>query len=303
MKSNRLVFPFLILLLAACTAKPEPDTGPTPQIFNPPPVYTATIPGVPSPVYTPTIIINYQESLTTQELHQRLDPFGSVEGNCQLPCYFGLLLGQSETNDVYNFYAHLGIGIPDLIPGDYPAVRDHGTGRLGAALTKTTDALNANSMGLGAPQMGIYVQDNIAESLYLTWGYYPPYLPVSRVLTQMGQPGSLRLALIFVEDQPTYLLELLYPDRQTGFAYFGNTLGTANAPQVCFDADQVQSTTLAITKVGLTPMESIRYGELLLPLTDTLGITYPDFAAEMAGDACIDIPATAIPVWQALGSE
>jgi hypothetical protein len=290
----------MISLLAACTAKPTPDARPTPQIFNPPPVFTATIPGVPSPAYTPTKIINYPESITTKEMHQRLDPFGGVEGSCPLPCYNGLNFGQSDTNDVYNFYARLGIGIPDLIPGDYPTVRDYGTGRLGAVLTKTTDGLNAEAMGLAAPQIAIFMQDNIAETLYLTWGYYPPYLSVSQVLTQMGQPASLRLALIFDQDQPTYLLEMIYPDRQTGFAYFGNTLGAANAPQVCFTAEQVETVTMGITKPDLAPMDGIRYIDLLLPLTDTLGITDADFAAEMAGDGCIDIPATAVAAWQAL---
>jgi hypothetical protein len=303
MKFNRITFLLLILLLGACTSKPTPEIAPTAGIFEPPPVYTATIPGVPSPVVMPTATINYPESLTTQELHQRLDPFASVENvSCALPCYNGLVLGQSDTHSVYNFYAQLGIGIPDMIPGDYPMVRDHGTGRLGAWLTKTSDALNAESMGLAAPQIGIFLQDDIAETLYLTWGYYPPYLTVNQVLTQMGEPGSLMLAVIFEGDQPTYVLQVTYPDRQTGFAFFGNTTGAANTPQVCLNSDQIESTTLGITKPGLVPMDNIRYIELMLPVTQILGMSYADFAAEMAGDACLDIPATAVSAWQALSS-
>jgi hypothetical protein len=121
---------------------------------------------------------------------------------------------------------------------------------------------------------------------------------VPQILTQLGEPPVLRLALVFDEDPPAYLLEMVYPDRQMGFAFYGQTLGDLSARQVCLNPDQVQASSMGIVAPGISPMEDILYVDRLLPLADTLSITYADFAAEMSGDGCIDVPAGTWTAWQ-----
>jgi|GEM_PF-1852070 len=289
------------MIMAGCgSSNPTPSPNSTFTVFDVPPLVTATIAGVPSPVMSPLPTLSYPESLTTQELHQRLDPFSNPP-DCALPCYNGLVMGTSDVYDVYNFYARLGIGVPDLIPGDFPAVQQSGKGRLGAWLTKTSDAMNADQMGLSAPQMAIFVENNTAQSLNLTWGYYPPYLTAQQVLDKMGQPSALNLAILFAENPPVYILTMIYPDRQMGFAFYGTTVQNGDSLQTCLTKDQVANTVMAIVKQGDVPLSTIRFNEYLLPLTATLGISYEDFSAVLASTGCFDVPASTWDKWKSIG--
>ncbi len=89
-----------------------------------------------------------------------------------------------------------GVGAADLIPGDYEAAQD-GTGRLSAWLTKTSDVLQAEEMGLAPPLVNVYLQDNVVQYVYVGWEYLLSYLLPARVLEQLGQPDELNLALVF----------------------------------------------------------------------------------------------------------
>src|SRR5689334_5748600 len=125
MMHKRMLFTLLAaVMLAGCASRTsQQQPRPTVGVFNPPVMLTATVPGLPSPNVTPTRQLLLPESLSTAEILQRLDPFHSpiAPQGCALPCYDGLQMGSSISNDVYDFYAHLGIGIPDLIPGDFEA--------------------------------------------------------------------------------------------------------------------------------------------------------------------------------------
>ncbi len=304
---NVLLIVISAVLLAACLGTATPQTvASTPTGASAPPPSLATPPAETvfppdevqsSPLPTPTLSV--PESLTTAELHRRLDPFGTTDRSCVLPCYNGLRVGQSGQQDVLNFYAWLGIGVQDLIPGDYEAVQD-GSGRLGAWLTKTSDLLSAAESGLTPPLVDIYLESGLVQSIYVGWQYYPPYVTVSRTLEVLGQPAQVDLALVFSQDPPTYMLRLLYPTQQTGFAFYGQTIGDATVRQVCFSAEQVTSAFFGVFAPGIPPMAGLTYSDYLLPVEQTLSITQAQFAALATQEQCLNIAASLWTPWQAL---
>jgi hypothetical protein len=243
----------------------------------------------------------FPESLTNAELHQRLDPFSDVEGSCPLPCYNGLTAGQSNLQDVLAFYSHLGIGATDLIPGDYEAAQD-GSGRLSAWLTKTSDVVQAEEMGLAPPLVNVYLQDNVVQYVYVGWEYLPPYLHPSRVLEQLGQPDNLNLALILDQNPPSYLLQFVYAQRGIGVAFSGPMPGDSSQREVCPSGGQVNVTVFGIFIPGTAPMQGLNNAEYLLPLETTLRLSYTDFVGLLSAGECLSIPAAQWTPWQTMQS-
>ncbi len=291
----------LILTLLVLTACSRPAA--TAQPSAPPSVVEAgpsTIPAF-SPTATPTLMPLFPESLTNVELHQRLDPFSAVEGSCPLPCYNGLTAGQSNMQDVLVFYSHLGIGATDLIPGDYEAAQD-GSGRLSAWLTKTSDVLQAEEMGLVPPLVNVYLQDNVVQYVYVGWEYLPPYLHPSHVLEQLGQPDGLNLALLFNQNPPSYLLQFVYTQKGIGVAFSGPMPGDSSLREVCLSSEQVNVTVFGVFIPGTVPMEGLSNAEYLLPLEAALGLSYTDFADLLSAGECLGIPAAQWTPWQTMQS-
>jgi hypothetical protein len=239
---------------------------------------------------------NPRESLTTAELHERLDPFTPTVEGCELPCYNGLVIGQTGWIGALNFYARLGIGPTDTIPGDYDAARD-GTGRLGAWLTKTSDAAQAEDMGLAAPLVDLYLEDGTVQILYVVWGYAPPYLTLPGVLDALGPPGQVDLAVDPATDPAGYVLRALYPDRRAGFAFYGETAPATGGAALCFDAAHVERTFFGLFAEGVPMMEGLDGMETLRPLAEVDGRTVDDFAADLADGGCLSLPGDALSLW------
>lgn len=286
------------LLLIGCSQRPTPAPQPTFAVFDAPIVVTATIEGVPSPNVTVTPTLAAPESLSMDEALARLDPFSDAD--CELPCYNGLIMGSSTHNEVYNFFARIGIGLHDLIPGDFEEFRHDGTGRLGAWLTRTRDAAAIEQQDITPPLVSVYMVNNTADATFVSWSTYPDYLSVSNILTQLGEPASTRLGMVFSETPVTYLLELTYPSRQTSIIIYGDAIGDSSKQQVCFNADQVYAVSMGVFKPADTPIQQISYVEYLLPLAETLGIAYTDFAAAMSSTGCFDVPASSWSAWQSI---
>lgn len=288
-------------LLAACSessgAAPS-GTGMQPAPPTAEPLASPTLPLTPiPPAATPTL--SPPESLSTTELVARLDPFGSTERRCALPCYNGLQVGQSSLWDALGFYAWLGIGVPDLIPGDYAAAQD-GTGRLGAWLTKTTDVVQAMDAGFIPPQVDLYLEEDVLQSIYIGWLAAPPELAPARVLAELGQPEQIDLALVFSQEPPAALLRLLYPGAQAGLAYYGSVAGTAAGWHACFPGEPAGQVFLGIFAPGVPPMAGLSYSDALLPLADTLSVPRDQLAAQIAATGCVEIPADRAVAWQTL---
>src|SRR5690606_20217055 len=240
------------------------------------------------------------ESLSVAELHQRLDPFTpSVEG-CTLPCYNGLTPAGASLADVLAFYSRLGIGPADLIPGDYDAVQD-GTGRVGAWLTKTSDAGQAAAQGLDAPLVDVSVEDDAVQYLYIGWQYLPPYLTPARVLGALGQPDELLLAFVAGETPAVYSLRFFYDEPRAGFAFYGTAQGDASQPTLCFTPEAVERAFMGLFAPDAPPMEGLAYNQYLLPVADALSLSTDQFSAQVAGGGCITLTAEQAAQWQGLG--
>ena len=164
----------LFMLLSACRGRSEPaPTQPEGIIVDVEIEPTLALPT--SVTVEPGRELLPPIQMTTEELHALLNPLTeSIEG-CALPCYLDLEFGSSDLLDIYNFYSSIGIGIPDLVPGDYQAAED-GEGQVRAWLTRSTDISRAEELGLEPPQVTVNVGDGLAQSIIIRWDYLPSYL-------------------------------------------------------------------------------------------------------------------------------
>jgi hypothetical protein len=300
MHIRNLVAAALICLLAACsgTETPSQPGGDLPT----------SVPGVPqAPTWTPAVpiasvaavVAPYPDSLTTAELEARLDPFASPD--CKLPCYNGLTPGQGGLQEALNFYARLGISALDMQPGDYDAAQD-GTGNLTATLIRTSDAQPSADAGSKAPRVDLLLNSNVVRSVYIHWRVPPSYVTVPRVLEVMGQPDQLDLALIFIEGKTTFVLQLVYTASRTAFAFLGEAPNDGSQLLVCLSNDRLSTILLEAFAPGEPPMDKQTHEKYLLPLQDTLGLPYADFAAQAGAGGCLSIPSSMWGPWQALGN-
>lgn len=276
-------------LLAGCSASPATfapatptPTGEEAALPTPAPVEMA----LPTPALTPTLVL--PDSLTAAELHQRLDPLAGVGTACTLPCYNGLTAGQAGLAEVLDFYARLGLGPEDLIPGDYEAAQD-GTGRLGAWLNKASDEVQAEQSGLIPPLVDIYIEDNILQYVYVGWSYSPPYVTLARVLGTLGQPGQVGIGLALDAEPPTYIVRLVYPAQRAGFAFYGAIRSEVGQQQVCFSEADIQRVFFGVFAPEVPMMEGLAYSESLVALAG-LGVPYEDFAAQADAGGCLPLP-------------
>jgi hypothetical protein len=271
----------------APSAQPGPPDGTSGQASPPPAAQV-----------TPTLAL--PDSLSTAELHQRLDPFTPGIERCALPCYNGLLVGQAGLAEAFNFYARLGIGIPDLMPGDYAALQD-GEGHLRAFLNKASDQVEAEAQGIEPSLVDLGIAASGVQYLYVGWQYYPGYVTLPRIEDALGLPGRLDLGLVFGDDPPSFVMVLYYPQAQTGFAFYGETLGDASARQVCLSADQVSVIFMGIFAPDIPPMEGLTDSEYLLPLEAAVGVSPAAFADTIRAGQCLSIPAESWGAWESIG--
>ena len=287
----------LLCLLTACTGtstqaetSQPADTGSSLPTWTP----SGVVAGAPQTAFAP-----YPDSLTTAELEKQLDPF--ISADCKLPCYNGLVPGRDGLQEALNFYSHLGISALDMVPGDYDAALD-GTGSLGAVLTRSSDVLQAIDTGFIPPRVDVRLSGNVVRYINVKWDTVPSYLTLPRVLEAMGQPDQLDLGLVFNEAGPEFVLQMVYTSSQTGFAFFGAAPGDGTQLQVCLSSDRIKTALLGVFAPDETLMAGFSHEKYLLPLQDTLGLSYADFAAQASAGGCLTVPASQWGPWQALGS-
>jgi hypothetical protein len=281
----------LIVLLTACggrptatpTALPAGGTNlaqPTPSLTQP-----TAIPAPPP------------DRLTTEQLSQRLDPFGAPD--CVLPCFNGLTPGDAGLVETLGFYARLGIGVTDLVPGDYQTALS-GTGNVRATLMRSSDVVEAVQAGFVPPEANIYLDQGKVQIVYARWNAYPGAVAAPRILTALGPPDQVGLAMLFTAEPnvPTrFVIEMLYPGKQTGFLYLGDAAGDAAARQVCLTDVAVKETIMGIYAPGLTPLSDNPAKARLLPLEQSAGVSITDFVAAAAGGGCLSIAADRWDQW------
>lgn len=280
---------FLASMLAACGA--APTSAPTivaPTPVAPTPGSDAGVSFTPVPTFTPVVLPTSAppDTLTNQELHQRLDPFHATDPACILPCYNGLVPGQSGMPETLTFFARLGIGQRDFIPGDFQAAQD-GTGKLGAWLTKTSDIVHADEQGLSAPLVDLYIENNVVQNVYVAYGYAPDYLTPASVLAQAGQPDRIDLGLNLEAASPVWLLRLLYAPSAYGVAFYGSAAPAGDGVELCFGAGSINRTVFGVSAPALPLMEGIPDASTLRPLAD-----YPasdEILAAVSSGNCVTV--------------
>ena len=90
-------------------------------------------------------------------------------------------------------------------------------------------------------------------------------------------------------ETPTYLLRLVYPAQQAGFAFYGAIRGEAEAALACFSSEDVQRVFFGVFAPGVPMMEGLTGGEALAPL-EQLGNLAGDFAAQVGAGGSLPAP-------------
>lgn len=280
------------LILAACAGRPSAGAQQPSASTQPLP------PTMPPPTAVPTPIAPSPDVLTTDQLNQRLDPFASPD--CTLPCYNGLTPGHSDLAGALAFYARLGIGVSDFVPGDYQTALG-GVGNLRATLMRASDIVSAVKSGYVPPQANVYLEGGQVQIVYLRWDSYPTYLAAPRILSALGAPDQISLAMVFDADPaaPTgFALEMVYTARQTGFVFVGIAGGDATSRQVCLSAQAVKAAVLGTFAPGRPPLADSPVKAKLLPLSDSTGVSPADFATAASASGCLSIPADKWSQWK-----
>lgn len=288
-------------LLGACSGR---QTPPPPTASPPTPdqaataAQSATAAVATAPAESPTAEPIPPDDLTTDELYARLDPLAGAEPGCALPCYVGLTPGAAGLDDVFAFYARLGVGREDLIPGDLQAAAD-GTGRLGAGLNKATDV----QPGAAVPLVDVGVEVGVVQSVYVGWPDAPASLAPAAVFAALGEPAEADLAIDAAAEAPTYLLRLAYPDLHSGFAFRGPLQAGAGTQDVCPSGDGLERVFFGTFAPEQPVMAGLTGETPLLPLDETLGVSYADLSALAAGGGCLTLTADQVALWAAPGAE
>ena len=246
---------------------------------------------------TPTATLMPTESLSTADLMMRLNPFSSLDTACQLPCYNRLTVGQGGLPEVMNFYANLGIGHPDMMPGDYDSVRD-GEGHLRAFLNKASDQVQAEDSGLEPVLVDVGFAGGKAQYLYAGWQYLPDFLSVPEVFANLGEPDRLELGLQLTDQNQTYMLLLYFQAEQAGFVYYGNIKQSGNAIDICSDAESATVTLLGLFARDIPALEGLTSAETLLPLKDAVDMSFETLAAQLSAGNCLTLTDAQTTQWQ-----
>lgn len=280
-------------LLGACSARAPASPTDVPPPTSPPVAPAPTdVPAATEISPPPTAEPIPPDSLTTVELYARLNPLTEAEPGCDLPCYGGLTPGDSPMADVFTFYARLGVGEQDLIPGDVQSAAD-GSGRLGAGLNKATDV----QPGAAVPLVDIGVEEGIVQSVYVGWPDAPADLTPAAVFDALGEPAEIDLAIDAGAETPFYLLRLAYPDLRSGFAFRGALQAGAGTQDACLSVDGLERAFFGTFAPEQPIMAGLANEEMLLPLRETLGMSYDDLAALAAAGGCLSLTPEQVALW------
>jgi hypothetical protein len=284
----------LVVLLSACG--PSQGLGPTADTLpgaGPLPIPPSPTPEQPTPSPTPP-----PDTLTAEQLNQRLNPFASPE--CALPCYNGLTPGIGGLPDALGFYARLGIGLSDFVPGDYQTAQA-GTGNLRATLMRSSDVVQALQGGFSPPEANIYLSGGKVQVIYVRWSAYPAYLAGPAVVTGLGAPDQVGLGMLFTTDPnvPThFVVQMIYSGQQSGLVYLGDTAGDAGSRQVCLSDQAVKQSVLGVFAPGITPLGDNPARAKVLPLEESTGTSIADFTTTISAGGCLQIPADKWTQWR-----
>nr|MBN1228619.1 hypothetical protein [Anaerolineae bacterium] len=291
----------MAIYLQSCSSAPAEDTtgSPAPSVSVTPAASTPVLQDDASssqpdlPEVTSTLAM--PSSLTTEELQQLLNPLFQSD-DCLLPCYNGLVPGQSGISEALNFYAALGLGPQDLMPGDYAAIQD-GSGHLRAFLNKASDQVQAESRGMPPSLVDLGFEGGIVKYLYVGWQYLPEFSNLVDLNSRFGPPDRFELAVDLASETPGYALFLVYSETHMGLAYYGDLQMTGEGGMVCLDNDRISAVFLGIFAPDIPAMAGLPLGDMLLPVEASLQIPFLSVVEQVGRAGCFDLTAEQLEAW------
>lgn len=289
MKRTYFYLPLILVLLGCSQVRVPVTVGVVPT-------YTA------SPI--PTFDHVQVPTLTDSESEETAAIYLENNGNCELPCVWGLLPGFTEYQEALDLFEYLGwIGSDDF------GYRDTGT---------DLDAIPL------AIRFGVYSQGSLVERLKIVlsgdgFRQYASFFSVPNVVRTLGEPADVRVNIGVdpgINEPPETLFELLlyYKEDSLLIKYGGTAIKVKGGYSVCpgdlnrdSNVVNVESGYVAIyvadRQLAYSPDEVVRpFWELsgyykYLSFEEAFGRSLSDFTQEMSENAiaCFTSP---IGVWQ-----
>ncbi|MBW8012722.1 MAG: hypothetical protein FVQ83_16010 [Chloroflexi bacterium] len=106
---NKILLPSLctifVLTIASCSPQQEVgSTAATTSTPSPSPTTspTSTLTATAPPMGTFTLTLTPQPTLSEEEIEQKLIQYYETNGNCELPCFWGIIPGETTLQEVEN---------------------------------------------------------------------------------------------------------------------------------------------------------------------------------------------------------
>jgi hypothetical protein len=265
MKIQKISQWFSLLLFATvvtgCT--PSTDSGTTSSPKAPvllvstsptetmPPTLTPTATGTLTPAFTPTTV----PTLPAEDARKRLLELLANNGDCRLPCLWGITPGKSNNQEARTILIPLSsIAIPEMT--SFEPLNGILGGTITSIYVEDELRLNArtgydvygdddiiNSVDFRVLEDGLYKKDKYGNQIKTpifdstTFGKRIEYYSLSHVLSEQGIPDSVMIYIPRVEGYPIVagILEaaLLYPDQGIWIKYTMSMVNNGNIIKGC----------------------------------------------------------------------
>lgn len=219
-----------------------------------PPTVTPTATGTSTPAFTPTTV----PTLPAEDARKRLLELLANNGDCRLPCLWGIIPGKSGNQEARNILLPLSsIAHPETIYFEPTPLRGVLLGTISPLYIEGEQRLNSwvaylyddndivNSIGFRVLEEGLYKKDEYGNQIKTpifdsaTFGKRVEYYSLSHVLSEQGIPDSVMIYIPRVEGYPlvvgTGIMEaaLLYPEQGIWIKYTMSMYNNGNIIKGC----------------------------------------------------------------------
>jgi hypothetical protein len=237
----------LVAWLFASCAQPTSNAGtatPTPTIISDTKTPAPTLTLTPNSTYTPIVL----PTLSVEDAHVRLLELLSNNGDCRLPCLWGITPGKSTYQEANSIIAPLG-SLSKFIylsssPGEVSPLYTEGDMvlRTDVAYLYPDNGI-INRIGFSARQEK---EDRTADGRLLRWGGIfdsttfskrVEYYSLAHVLSEQGMPDSVMIATSDPSSLPVgageFNIALFYPNQGIWVKYTTSIHSTGNIVRGC----------------------------------------------------------------------
>ena len=252
-----------VMVFAGCTQSTESTitSSPTAPVLlisaspteTMPPILTPTATNTLTPTFTPTTV----PTLPAEEARKRLLELLATNGDCRLPCLWGITPGKSYHQEAQTILIPLSsIAIPEMtsfeplngiLGGAITALYVEDKLRLNAGIGYDVfdDGNTVRSIGFRVLEEGLYKKDEYGNQIKTpiydspTFGKRVEYYSLSHVLSEQGIPDSVMIYIPRVEGYPlvvgTGIMEaaLLYPEQGIWIKYTMSMYNNGNIIKGC----------------------------------------------------------------------